>query len=120
MIRHFQINIYLLLVFFVFTAVARSAEDKLIIISPHWEGIEQEFNRGFESWYEIQTGRQVKIEWLDQGGTSSDIRFIEAEYKRLKDGINIDLLFGGGTDAFMKLAEMGLLATYKLPKEQLS
>ncbi len=120
MIRHFQINIYLLLVFFVFTAVARSAEDKLIIISPHWEGIEQEFNRGFESWYEIQTGRQVKIEWLDQGGTSSDIRFIEAEYKRLKDGINIDLLFGGGTDAFMKLAEMGLLATYKLPKEQLT
>ena len=109
MAQHLKVGFGLLLTLFFVAFSVQTAQDKLVIISPHWEGIEQEFNRGFESWYKEQTGRTIKMDWLDQGGTSSDIRFIEAEYKRLKDGINIDLLFGGVTDAFMKLAEMGFL-----------
>ncbi|MAJ72478.1 hypothetical protein CMK13_05690 [Candidatus Poribacteria bacterium] len=119
MAQHLKVGFGLLLTLFFVAFPVQTAQDKLVIISPHWEGIEQEFNRGFESWYKEQTGRTIKMDWLDQGGTSSDIRFIEAEYKRLKDGINIDLLFGGGTDAFMKLAEMGFLEAYKLPEKQL-
>ena len=119
MSRHLKVGFGLVLTLFFVTFSVQTDQDKLVIISPHWEGIEQEFNRGFESWYKEQTGRTIKMDWLDQGGTSSDIRFIEAEYKRLKDGINIDLLFGGGTDAFMKLAEKGFLEAYKLPEKQL-
>ena len=97
-----------------------SAQDKLVIISPHWEGIETEFDTGFKTWYAKQTGREVTVDWLDQGGSSSDFRFIESEFKRLPDGIGIDLFFGGGTDNYLKLAAKGLLASYKLPEAQLA
>ena len=97
-----------------------SAQDKLVIISPHWEGIETEFDTAFKAWYAKETGREVTTDWLDQGGSSSDFRFIESEFKRLPDGIGIDLFFGGGTDNYLKLAAKGLLAPYKLPDAQLA
>ena len=97
-----------------------AAQDKLVIISPHWEGIETEFDTGFKAWYTKQTGREVTVDWLDQGGSSSDFRFIESEFKRLPEGIGIDLFFGGGTDNYLKLAAKGLLAPYKLPEAQLA
>ena len=46
------------------------AQDELIIISPHPEGIEAEFGKNFEQWYKAQTGRTVKTDWRDVGGTS--------------------------------------------------
>ena len=95
-------------------------QDKLVIISPHWEGIETEFDTGFKAWYVKETGREVTTDWLDQGGSSSDFRFIESEFKRLPEGIGIDLFFGGGTDNYLKLAAKGLLAPYKLPEAQLN
>ena len=97
-----------------------SAQDKLVIISPHWEGIETEFDTAFKAWYAKETGRQVTTDWLDQGGSSTDFRFIESEFKRLPEGIGIDLFFGGGTDNYLKLADKGLLAPYKLSEIQLA
>ena len=97
-----------------------SAQDNLVIISPHWEGIETEFDTAFKAWYTKQTGREVTVDWLDQGGSSSDFRFIESEFKRLPEGIGIDLFFGGGTDNYLKLANKGLLAPYKLQATQLA
>ena len=97
-----------------------SAQDKLVIISPHWEGIETEFDTAFKAWYVEEIGRQVTVDWLDQGGSSSDFRFIESEFKRLPEGIGIDLFFGGGTDNYLKLADKGLLAPYKLSETQLA
>ena len=96
------------------------AEDKLVIMSPHWEGIEREFDRSFKAWYKSNTGDDIQLDWIDQGGSSSDFRFIEAEFKRVPKGIGIDLFFGGGTDNYMKLAEMGLLHSFKLPEEELN
>lgn len=96
------------------------AEDKLVIMSPHWEGIEREFDRNFKAWYKSKTGHDVQLDWIDQGGSSSDFRFIEAEFKRVPEGIGIDLFFGGGTDNYIKLAEMGLLRSFKLPEEELN
>ena len=90
-------------------------EDKLIIISPHPESIEKEFGRNFKEWYLQGIGRSVTLDWLDLGGSSSDFRFIESEFQRVPDGIGIDLFFGGGTDNYLKLAEQGLLFSYKLP-----
>lgn len=96
------------------------AEDQLVIISPHPEGTETEFGTNFEKWYQEQTGRIVKTDWRDVGGTSSNYRFIESEFKRVPDGIGIDIFFGGGTDNYLRLSNMGWLAPYKLPKAQLA
>ena len=95
------------------------AQDELIIISPHPEGIETEFGKNFEKWYEAQTGRTVETDWRDVGGTSSNYRFIESEFKRVPDGIGIDIFFGGGTDNYLRLSNMGWLHAYKLPGTQL-
>ena len=102
------------------TDTVQDKPDKLVIISPHWEGIETEFDTAFKAWYSKKTGRQVAVDWLDQGGSSSDFRFIESEFKRLPEGIGIDLFFGGGTDNYLKLANKGLLAPYKLSEIQLA
>ena len=96
------------------------AQDELIIISPHPEGIETEFGNNFEKWYEEQTGRTVKTDWRDVGGTSSNYRFIESEFKRVPDGIGIDIFFGGGTDNYLRLSNNGWLHAYKLPEAQLA
>ena len=98
---------------------AVTAQDKLVIISPHWEGIQTEFSRAFKEWYENKVGRQVNLDWIDSGGTSSNFRFIESEFQRVPEGIGLDLFFGGGTDNYLKLADRGLLIPYKLPTEQL-
>lgn len=95
------------------------AQDQLIIISPHHEGIENEFATNFEKWYEEQTGRPVKTNWRDLGGTSSNYRYIDSEFKRLPDGIGVDIFFGGGTDSYLRFAENDLLSSYKLPETQL-
>lgn len=95
------------------------AQDQLIIISPHPEGIETVFGTNFEKWYEEQTGRTVKTDWRDLGGTSSNYRYIDSEFKRVPEGIGIDMFFGGGTDSYLRLAENSLLASYKLPATQL-
>ena len=99
--------------------VLSSAQDELTIISPHHEGIETEFGDNFEKWYKEQTGRTVETDWRDVGGTSSNYRFIESEFKRVPDGIGIDIFFGGGTDNYLRLSNMGWLHAYKLPSTQL-
>ena len=96
------------------------AQDTLIIISPHPEGIETEFGNNFEKWYKEQTGRTVKTDWRDVGGTSSNYRFIESEFKRVPDGIGVDIFFGGGTDNYLRLSNNGWLNAYKLPEAQLT
>lgn len=95
------------------------AQDELVIISPHPEGIETEFGEKFEKWYEEQTGRTVQTDWRDVGGTSSNYRFIVSEFERVPDGIGIDMFFGGGTDVYLRLVAKDLLSPYKLPAVQL-
>ena len=95
------------------------AQDELIIISPHPEGIEAEFGKNFEKWYAEQTGRTVKTDWRDVGGTSSNYRFIESEFKRVPESIGIDIFFGGGTDNYLRLSDNRWLHAYKLPETQL-
>ena len=95
------------------------AQDELIIISPHPEGIETEFGTNFEKWYAEETGKTVKTDWRDVGGTSSNYRFIESEFKRVPEGIGVDIFFGGGTDNYLRLSNNGWLNAYQLPEAQL-
>lgn len=95
---------------------ARAAE-RLVIISPHWEGIRFEFARAFSDWHKLNFGQPVEIDWRDLGGTSDDQKFVISEYSQRPDGIGIDLFFGGGIDPFYELAKRGLLQEYRPPAD---
>ena len=95
--------------------VAVHAADNLVIISPHWEGIRYEFGQGFERYYHAKTGREVEIEWMDVGGSSEVLRFIKSEFSNKPGGINVDIIFGGGSDPYLELARIDLLQPYRLP-----
>ncbi|MFP4351533.1 MAG: ABC transporter substrate-binding protein [Puniceicoccaceae bacterium] len=57
------------------------AEDTVVVITPHNEGIRFEFETGFRRWYEERTGRTVDVDWRVVGGTSEIVRFIGSEYE---------------------------------------
>jgi len=97
-----------------------SGDDHLVILSPHWEGIQQEFERGFGEYWQKKTGRTVEITWLDQGGTSQILRYIRSEYTQDSTGIGVDMLFGGGIDPHLRLVKEGFTAPYQLPDSILS
>ena len=90
--------------------------DRLVLISPHWEGIKYEFEEAFKAHYQRETGREVEFEWMDVGGTSETLRFIQSEFKNKPAGVDIDLMFGGGLDPYLTLKQADLLQSYVLPQ----
>lgn len=100
--------------------VTAASDNKLILLSPHSEGIRTEFTDAFQKWYKARHGVDVELEWLDQGGSVNIMRFIRSEFEKNPKGIKVDVFFGAGTDAYLMLKEEGLLAPYKLPDEILS
>ncbi len=95
-------------------------ENKLVIFSPHHEGIQKEFGAAFKEWCSANLNIDVTLEWPDiGGGTSAMVRYVRSEFQRSPEGIDIDIFFGGGTDTYLTLSEEGLLQPYKLPDEQL-
>ncbi|MBI4641348.1 MAG: extracellular solute-binding protein [Candidatus Tectomicrobia bacterium] len=97
-----------------------SAAKKLVLVSPHQESIQREFADAFKEWYKKKTGETVEFEWLDQGGTSSIMRFIRSEFSKNPNGINIDIFWGGGHEPYMALDQEKRLEVYKLPDAILS
>ncbi|MCX7919205.1 MAG: extracellular solute-binding protein [bacterium] len=95
------------------------AAPKLIIVSPHWEGIRKEFTRTYQQWYMKNYGGNVEIEWLDQGGGADVLRYIKSEFSKKPDGIGIDLFFGGGLEPYLELAKSNLLYSYRVSDKQL-
>jgi ABC-type Fe3+ transport system substrate-binding protein len=91
------------------------AADKLALVSPHWEGIQYEFENAFKSHYLRETGRTVELEWMDAGGTSEVLRFLRSEFRAKPNGIGIDIFFGGGLDPYLALKQEDLLEPYVLP-----
>src|SRR5690606_13418565 len=56
------------------------ADDTLIVITPHDEGIRHEFEVAFAAYYLETTGRTIDIDWRVIGGTSEIIRYIQSTY----------------------------------------
>jgi iron(III) transport system substrate-binding protein len=80
-----------------------SAQDRLVIISPHNEAIRFEFTSAFSKYYRKLTGRTVHIEWRLPGGTTEIVRFLDSEFEasfrnywvnQLKRSWNRDVLNG--------------------------
>ncbi len=106
---------------FIMCGTAHAAgSGKLVIISPHWEGIRTEFERGFKSWCKKEKLGNIELTWLDQGGSSDDLRFIKSGFDKSPGGIGVDLFYGGGIDPYTELAKLGLLAPFKLPDKELA
>lgn len=60
--------------------------------------------------------RPIEVIWQDiGGGTSAIARYVRSQFRERPDGIGIDLLFGGGTDIYLRFADEGLLAPLKMP-----
>lgn len=89
------------------------AVERLVIISPHWEGMRLEFGRAFSDWHKAKFGEVVETDWRDLGGASDDLKFVLSEFGQRPDGIGIDLFFGGGIDPYYEFAKRGLLQAYR-------
>ncbi|MBC7979646.1 MAG: extracellular solute-binding protein [Armatimonadetes bacterium] len=93
------------------TASPRSADDRLVILSPHNESIRKEFGEAFAAWWKKAKGRSVYVDWRTPGGTSEIRMVIDAGFKAAeetgRDGIGVDLFFGGGEPDFAGQAKAG-------------
>jgi ABC-type Fe3+ transport system substrate-binding protein len=90
---------------------------ELKILSPHWEGILTEYKTAFEQHMMDSQSIDVDVTWVDLGGTSDIVKFIDSEFAKTPDGIGFDLFWGGGVDPFIIQAEKGQLEGYQVPAE---
>ncbi len=58
-----------------------SADETLVIVTPHNEAIRSEFARGFREWHQRRTGKTVRIDWRIPGGTSEIARYLQSQYQ---------------------------------------
>lgn len=91
------------------------AYDTLSIISPHRKSIQKEIIPVFEKHYKKKFGKKVRVDWIDQGGTENDLRFIINRFNKNPKTSSIDIFWGGGEVTFYDLEKRNLLEQYKLP-----
>jgi iron(III) transport system substrate-binding protein len=104
------------------TASPGSADDRLVILSPHNESIRKEFGEAFAAWWKLEKGRSIYVDWRTPGGTSEIRMVIDAGYKAAeetgREGIGVDLFFGGGEPDFAGQARAGRLMPLNVFSEQ--
>ena len=96
---------------------AGRVDEELVLVSPHWDGIREEYSRAFESHYLEKTGRRIKLSWLDLGGTSKCLKYIRSGGAGSSQA---DLLFGGGVDPYIGLADDGYFLPVDIDAETLA
>lgn len=92
------------------------ADDALVIISPHRKSIQEELVPSFEEFYLKTYKTKVKVDWIDQGGTSDDVRFVKAKFEKNPKTSGIDLFWGGGSTTFTDLDADKLFEKLSLEK----
>lgn len=107
-------SVFLFLVLWGAAQTATAETDEIVVITPHWEGIRNEFSSAFHEQWRKRTGRDVTFRWLDVGGTSDIVKYIKNQFLKSPSGIGVDLFFGGGVDSFMELERAGSLAPTKV------
>jgi len=93
---------------------AGEAELRLEVITPHNETIRREFGEAFAAYWREKTGQSVYVNWRTPGGTSEIKRVLDSSFEAAKEtgreGIGLDVFFGGGEYDFSKQAELGQFA----------
>lgn len=101
---------------------ADEADVRLDIITPHNETIRREFGEAFARHWKEKTGESVYVNWRVPGGTSEIVRVLssgfEAAEEQGREGIGIDVFFGGGAYDFTKQAELGRFAKLRIFEKQ--
>jgi len=104
------------------TASPATADDRLVILSPHNESIRNEFGEAFAAWWKKEKDRSIYVDWRTPGGTSEIRMVIDAGYKAAaetgREGIGVDLFFGGGEPDFSGQARAGRLVPLDIFTEQ--
>lgn len=113
-------KLFILMGILLFNALFLFAQERLVLISPHWEGYKTETEQAFKRWHKEKYGTDVVLDWRDVGGSSDILKFVQSEFKQRPKGIGIDLFFGGGVDPFVKLKELEMLETYQPSEEIMS
>jgi ABC-type Fe3+ transport system substrate-binding protein len=108
-----RLSFFFLFATVLLSACSRHVDQELVIISPHSPEIKKEFTLGFTQWHKSRTGKTVRLNWLDVGGTGEAINYIKSRNTGGAGGV--DVFFGGGDYPFIKLAGMGLLMPHRLP-----
>ena len=88
--------------------------NSLVIISPHRKSIQDEYVPAFKEYYKQKFGTAIEVEWLDQGGTSDDLKFVRSKFGANPQTSGIDIFWGGGATAFLELEKARLLDSCKL------
>jgi iron(III) transport system substrate-binding protein len=72
----------------------------LVIVSPHNEAVQYEFEQAFRRWHIKNYGQDVEFDWRNIGGASEITRYLDGSFQAAEraglSGIGIDLFFGGG------------------------
>ncbi|MCX6126501.1 MAG: extracellular solute-binding protein [Proteobacteria bacterium] len=90
------------------------AVDKLVIISPHRKSIQNEYLPSFKAWYKQKFATDVDVDWIDQGGTNDDVKFIKSKFAANKASAGIDVFWGGGSTAHTEISDAGQTAKLNL------
>ncbi|RPJ35487.1 MAG: extracellular solute-binding protein [Verrucomicrobiaceae bacterium] len=100
------------------TTSSRRAEDHLVVLTPHNESIRNEFGEAFAAWWKKETGRSIHVDWRTPGGTSEIRMVLDAGYKAAaetgREGIGVDVFFGGGEPDFSGQAKKGRLVPLRV------
>ena len=91
----------------------------LVVITPHNERIEREFELAFSAWHKEKFGKEIRIQWLKPGGGSTATQQLINQYANA-DTSGIDICFGSGAPDHMLLASKGILVPVELPPETLA
>jgi ABC-type Fe3+ transport system substrate-binding protein len=103
-----------------FLAPTRAAENEVVVLSPHWDGIKEETARAFSAWHQKNYGQPATVRWREVGGgTSQMVRFLRSEYQT-NPSAGIDVFYGGGVEPFLELEKDDLLTHYDPPADILS
>lgn len=104
------------------TSGSRQADDHLVILSPHNESIRQEFGEAFAARWKQTTGRSLHVDWRTPGGTSEIRMVLDAGFKAAeetrREGIGMDVFFGGGEPDFAAQAKKGRLVPLRVFETQ--
>ncbi len=104
-------------VLLVFLSFALSEEDVLILVSPHWDGVQKEFTQAFQRHYQQVHGHSIDLRWRDIGGTSQIEKAVNALYSKNPESCRIDLFWGGGMDPYENQKNQGhLLSSFPSPE----
>jgi hypothetical protein len=77
--------------------------EKLVILTPHRKSITREYEERFRVYYKNLFQKEVTLEFIDQGGTENDLRFLDVRFQKQPLNPGIDLFWGGGNLSFDEL-----------------